>query len=110
MKCKLCLKKEADKKGSHIVPAFILKTLFERNKEFVVSISDKDVENHVGRELTPEKIQEFMGRELTHEEIEKNHVPFIEDNVLCTECENRLGYLESLYAAQIHNEISKKKM
>jgi hypothetical protein len=31
-KCKLCLVNDADKKGSHIVPAFILKTLFDRYK------------------------------------------------------------------------------
>ncbi|MEM8764812.1 MAG: hypothetical protein AAGD88_13420 [Bacteroidota bacterium] len=109
MKCKLCLAREADKTGSHIVPAFILKTLFERNKEFVVSISDKDVANHVGRELTPEKIKEYMGRDLSDKEIEKNHIPFIEDYILCSICENRIGHLESLYASRIHAVISKKE-
>ena len=109
IKCKLCLVNEADKKGSHIVPAFILKTLFERNKEFVVSIGNQAVGNHVGRDLTPEKIQEYMGRDLTDEEIIENEIPFIEDYILCTNCENRLGHIESIYASIIHQNISKNK-
>lgn len=106
MKCNICLNKEADKKGSHIVPAFILKTLFERNKEFVVSIGSEAVQNHIGRELTPEQIEEYMGRELTDEEIEQNYIPFIEDNIFCSDCEKRLGHLESLYADKIHKKLS----
>lgn len=105
-KCKLCLVNDADKKGSHIVPAFVLKTLFERNKEFVVSIGSESVDNNVGRDLTPEKIQEYMGRDLTDEEIAENQIPFIEDYILCTNCENRLGHLESIYASTIHQKIS----
>lgn len=106
MKCKICLTEDATKKGSHIVPAFILKTLFERNKEFVVSIGNEAVQNHIGRELTPEKIEEYMGREIKDEEIEQNFIPFIEDYIFCDNCEKKLGYIESLYAEKIHNKIS----
>ena len=109
MNCKLCLVKPADKKGSHIVPAFILKTLFERNKEFVVSIGSEAVENHIGRELTPEQIEDYMGRELTDEEIDQNYIPFIEDNIFCSDCEKKLGHLESMYADKIHKHLSKKE-
>jgi hypothetical protein len=81
--------------------------LFERNKEFVVSIGNEAVQNHIGRELTPEQIEEYMGRELTDEEIEQNFIPFIQDNIFCTNCEKKLGYLETIYAEKIHNKISK---
>ena len=109
MKCKLCTINDADKKGSHIVPAFILKTLFARDKEFVVSIGNEAVKNHIGRSLTTDKIQDYMGRELTDEEIEQNYVPFVEDHIFCKECEKRLGYLESIYSEKIHRKISSKE-
>jgi hypothetical protein len=56
--------------------------------------------------LTPEKIQEYMGRDLTDEEIDQNQIPFIEDYVICTNCENRFGHIESIYASKIHQKIS----
>jgi hypothetical protein len=109
-KCKLCKVNDADKTGSHIVPAFILKTLFERNKEFVFSIGSKNVSNHIGRELTPEKIEDYMGRQLTDEEIEKNNIPFIVDYIFCDSCEKRLGHLETIYSADVHQKIDGYKI
>ncbi|MCW4468250.1 DUF4238 domain-containing protein [Flavobacterium sp. MFBS3-15] len=106
-KCKLCKKNDATQTGSHIVPAFILKTLFERNKEFVVTISKTNVVKNVGRELSPEKIQEYMGRQLTDKELESNHIPFIQDYIFCPQCEKNLGYLESTYSEAIHQKYNR---
>ncbi len=101
--CVLCQKREADKTGSHIVPAFMLVSLIgKRNKEIGFQISSKGyVNKYIGREVSAETISELLDRELTDEDIESNENLFTVDNLLCTECENRLGVIESACAAEI---------
>jgi len=102
--CKLCKVNEADKTGSHIVPAFIIKNLFPRDKEFVYTIG-KNITSHIGRGILPEKIEEFIGKSMTEQERKDNQIPFIVDYYFCSSCEKKLGYLESLYAKYIHQKI-----
>lgn len=95
--CCICNESEADKLGSHVVPAFMLNSMIgKRNNEVGFLISSKGfVEKYIGREVTPEKIESALGRELTDEDIEHNKNLFTEDNLVCTRCEKRLAVLES---------------
>ncbi len=95
--CNLCQKREADKKGSHIIPAFIVSSTLnlngsrDRDKELFVTMSGKSfTETFFGRNVSPEAIEEFKGRALSDEEIESNKNPLIKDLILCRECEKRL--------------------
>lgn len=107
-KCRLCLNNVANETGSHTVPAFILKTLFPRDKEMVFTIKPRNITANVGRAVLPEAVKEFVGKELTDEEIAANKIPFIEDYIFCKSCEKRLGHLESRYADVIQKQLNKQ--
>lgn len=106
MECKICCLKEADKKGSHIIPHFLLKRVDnadnskERDKELGFVLSEYNPKSYFGRAVLPEKIEEVHG-EITDELISQNHIPLIEDNIFCSDCEKKLGVLESEYAKTI---------
>lgn len=108
-KCELCKQNKADKKGSHIIPNFLIQSSFAENgKEgrgneliFPVSVTS---DFRFGRNVLPERIHQAIGRELSDEEIEKNvttPIPYVKDYFLCTNCEKRLGIIETLYADAI---------
>jgi hypothetical protein len=101
--CKLCKKNKADKKGSHIVPHFLLKFIdnepgsTKRDHELGFVIGEFDTKSYFGRSVQPEKLEEMYG-ELKEEEIANNKSPLIVDNFFCTSCENRFSIIESKYA------------
>ena len=75
--CKLCLKREADKPNSHIIPKFLAKRLFESTKpRYSIQIDRK------GRNR---KIQDTPK----------------ENFILCKDCEKRLEYMETLISKEI---------
>lgn len=111
--CKMCKINAADKKGSHIVPHFLLKRILNdigekgRDKE-VAFILKKDVTtSHFGRAVQPEKLEEIYG-EVTEDLIENNIDQAVVDNYFCTDCEKRLGTIESEYAKTLNQQTSLK--
>lgn len=101
--CKLCQQNEADKKGSHIIPFFLLREVEnidgkkERNYEIGFSLGGSDVKSHFGSSILPERLEEAFG-EIQEEDIEANKHPMIFDHLLCTSCEKRFSVLESIYS------------
>lgn len=86
-KCKLCLKAEADKKKSHIIPKFMGKRLFESNPRYGIQI-------------------DITGKQSKIQDIPK------EDYIFCSNCENRFARLEhyfSLKLNSIHNYANEKE-
>jgi len=104
--CKICEKREADKRGSHIVPHFLLKRIdneegnTDRDKEFGFAISELGISSYFGRSIQPEKIEKNYG-EVNDEVLSKNLIPLIEDNIFCKDCEIKLGIIENAYASII---------
>lgn len=108
-KCELCKQNKADKKGSHIIPNFLIQSSFAENgkegrgNELIFPINIIS-DFRFGRNVLPERIHQAIGRELSDEEIEKNvknPIPYVKDYFLCTNCEKRLGVIETLYADAI---------
>ena len=64
-KCKLCKKNEADKKGSHIIPHFLMKRIDNeigrkgRDMEVGFSVGEFDTIPYFGRSVLPEKINDI---------------------------------------------------
>lgn len=106
-KCKLCDKNEADKKGSHIVPHFLLKRIENiekktgRDYELGFTIESLNSTSHFGRSVQPEKLEETYG-ELTDEDIAKIKHPLVVDNIFCSECEDRFANIENIYSKTIN--------
>ncbi len=102
-KCKLCNQADADKKGSHIVPHFLLKRVENiegetgRDKELGFTLGEFDTKSHFGRAVSPEKLEETYG-EVTDELIENNTNSMIVDNFFCSTCEKKFAAIESEYA------------
>jgi hypothetical protein len=106
--CIICDKNPADKKGSHILPHFLLKRIDneegskKRDKEMGFLLSELHPSSYFGRATKPETLEEVYG-EITEERIEKNEIPLVEDNIFCSGCEKRLGEIESQYADTLKN-------
>ncbi len=102
-KCLLCKKNDADKTGSHIVSHFLSKRVDNqegengRDKELGFMIGVDDSKMYIGRAILPEKIEEVYG-EVDDKLLEENHNNNIVDYIFCTNCEKRLGVIESEYA------------
>lgn len=111
-KCRLCHEKEADKKGSHIVPHFLLKRIEniegkpQRDYELGFAIDKMGMSSYFGRCVQPEKLEVTYG-EISDEDIAKNRHPLVVDNYFCTDCENRFSLIESEYSKTI-NKIESK--
>ncbi len=102
-KCKLCLTNHADKKGSHIVPHFLLKRIENiegktgRGYELGFTIEEFHTSTHFGQSVLPKKLEETYG-EISEEDIDRNVHPHVVDNYFCSPCEERLAVIESEYA------------
>lgn len=111
-KCNLCKINDADKKGSHIVPHFLLKRIENiegktgRDYEIGYKIGRLTSESHFGRAVQPEKLEEVYG-EITDDDIYNNHHPLVIDHFLCSNCEERLAQIESIYSQTIKNNFPK---
>ncbi len=104
--CALCLKNEADKKGSHIIPSFLLKMVEnvdnsgKRDKGLGFRLTEEDVTIHFERAVPGEKIEKLMG-ELDDEQLRSYPSPSIRDHIFCSNCETYLGTIESAYSASL---------
>jgi hypothetical protein len=103
-KCKLCKLNDADDTGSHVVPHFLLKRIFNvantkgRDKEISFKLTASNVETSFGRSVQPEKLEEVFGK-LTDEEQEKKAIAdLVVDHEWCKSCEKKFAQLESFYA------------
>jgi hypothetical protein len=111
--CKLCKIKKADKKGSHLVPHFLLKLIenidgkLDRDYEIGFLINELDAKPHFGRSVSPEKLEDVFG-ELSEEELNENKHPLVVDYYFCTVCENRFSTVESIYADSLKNYDDKE--
>lgn len=105
--CRLCHKKEADKKGSHTVPHFLLKRIeniegkTQRDYELGFRIDKMGMSSHFGRSIQSEKLEETFG-EISDKDIENNTHPLVVDNYFCSDCEKRLSLIESEYSKTIN--------
>lgn len=105
-KCALCLLKEADKKGSHLVPHFLMKTVdniddkIGRDLELGFEMGKGHVKGYFGGSVLPERLEPVFG-EITEEDIQGARSSMIVDYLLCTNCENRLAKLESNYSKSL---------
>ena len=105
-KCNLCKKNDADKKGSHIVPHFLLRRIenidgkTDRDYEIGYKIQSFKSEFYFGRSVQPERLEETFG-EITDDDIENNKHPLVVDYFLCSGCEKRLAQIESKYSETI---------
>jgi hypothetical protein len=113
--CYLCCQKPADKKGSHLIPAFLISTGInfegsrERDKEFMVMFrKDGFIENYFGRGILPEKIALVKDKELSEDLDADNINPNIKDYFFCNECEKRLSTIENYFAGEIYAPIEAK--
>lgn len=105
-KCNLCNQNDADKKGSHIVPHFLLKRIENidgktgRDYEIGYKIERLNASSHFGRSVQPERLQKTFGG-ITDDDIAKNKHPLVEDNFFCSQCEDRLAQIENEYSKTI---------
>lgn len=94
---------DADKKGSHIVPHFLLKRIenidgkVDRDYEIGFKIDGITSTPHFGRSVLPERLEETFG-ELSDDFIANNKHPLVVDNFLCSSCEERLAQIEGKYS------------
>lgn len=111
--CTLCKTNTANKKGSHIIPHFLIQSIFsmdDRNSRYREAILTVGLsENiHIGRELNIDKIEEIFGRQMNDEDIQNNPPnPFVRDYIYCNECENKFGVIESVYAQSTQTQFPK---
>lgn len=109
VKCKLCLDNEADCKGSHIVPHFLLKRIFNvegktgRDSELEFVIDAFNTKAYYGRRVPIDKLESLFDN-IIEGESDENRDPHVEDNIFCTTCEKKLSEIESLYAKTLSKD------
>ena len=102
-KCKLCLSNLADKKGSHVISQFLIQSMVNdegqqgRDKEVGFAIGEY-IETYFGRSVSPDTITQILGRDINKQELVQNSNLYTRDFFLCTQCENKLSYLEDYYS------------
>lgn len=105
--CRLCGKEQADRKGSHIVPHFLLKRIIniegrtERDYELVFRIDKTGMSSSFGRSVQPEKLEKVYG-EISDEDIARNQPELVVDNYYCSGCEKRLSLIERAYSKTLN--------
>lgn len=113
--CKLCQKNAADKTGSHIVPHWLLKRVFNldgvkgRDAEIGFMISDTNNLASIGRRISLDDYREMFGSpsdELINSLTEKI---LVEDFVFCSSCEKRFSIVETEYAKAFHSSALNKR-
>ncbi len=104
--CALCHQREADKTGSHLVPFFLMRTVDnvdgrkERNMELGFELGKGHVISYFGGGVLPERLEPVLG-EISEEDIAHSRSSMIVDHLLCSQCESRLGKLESFYSGTL---------
>lgn len=109
--CLLCRALPADKKGSHIIPHFLLKKIENvdgsklRDMELGFTLTATDSKVHFGRSVSPEKLESVLGK-LEESDIDNNKHPMVCDHIFCSNCETRFSNLESIYSTGLSKSIS----
>lgn len=111
--CKLCLKANATKTGSHILPFSLIRGALnfesskERGKELIFKISSNSntPEVYIGQSVLPEKIEELENELKNTKQIDSNLAT--EDFIFCPICENRLAILEGYFSENVINFLLK---
>lgn len=108
-KCILCCNnKDANKTGSHLIPHFLLSRVDNVDKKKGRDLELGFVINEIGAipyfgRLGEEKLEKIFNIEnLDIDNPEKYKSPFIVDYIFCSDCENRLSKIESLYSESIN--------
>lgn len=98
--CKLCKRHEASKKGSHIIPSFLVASMVnydlskKRNKEVSFRIDSFGTDIFGKRAVPPEKVDEILNYSLTDENLKDNEHHYIRDYILCSYSEEHFTILE----------------
>jgi len=112
-KCRLCETNPANQTGSHILTAWLVASMFDKQKrnrdyEIMYEIAPFDSSiPFIGRNVSPETIEEQLGRALTDEETQNQENKIIKDHFLCTNCEKRFKAIEDEYLNKVHNVLEK---
>lgn len=112
--CNLCQKAPPDKKGSHIIPHFLMKRIDNipsdkksRDKELGFLIGEDGIDSYFGRSVLPDKLKEIYS-ELEGEGFEKYKPKLIVDHFFCSKCEDRFSAIESIYSKAFNSNVSSK--
>jgi hypothetical protein len=107
--CIIC-EKEANAKNSHIVPMNLIKDCIgKRYNEISLDIEFKNI-NKIEKKI-------YLGDNIKHnyEELNKDNLelinenPYTLDNILCQNCEDKLGIIEGKVYSEIINKVRDKK-
>lgn len=100
-KCLLCKHEQANKKGSHIVPSFLMKRInshdgcLQRDHEVGFEIRSSEVKTYFGRSIYRDVREEYTDDQSM---MESRFNPDMLDYVFCSGCELLFSKLESSYA------------
>lgn len=100
-KCLLCKHEQANKKGSHIVPSFLMKRInshdgcLQRDHEVGFEIRSSEVKTYFGRSIYRDVREEYTDDQSM---MESRFNPDMLDHVFCSGCELLFSKLESSYA------------
>ena len=89
-KCRLCETNPANQTGSHILTAWLVASMFDKQKrnrdyEIMYEIAPFDSSiPFIGRNVSPGTIEEQLGRALTDEETQNQENKIVKDHFLCT--------------------------
>ena len=103
-KCLLCKHEQANKKGSHIVPSFLMKRInshdgcLQRDHEVGFEIRSSEVKTYFGRSIYRDVREEYTDDQSM---MESRFNPDMLDYVFCSGCESLVSKLESSYANSI---------
>ena len=103
-KCLLCKHEQAKKKGSHIVPSFLMKRInshdgcLQRDHEVGFEIRSSEVKTYFGRSVYRDVREEYTDDQSM---MESRFNPDMLDHIFCSGCESLFSQLESGYAKSI---------
>ena len=116
MKCKLCLKNEADKKNTHILTDSIIRTALnenginkrEKGNFWIIKSTEPFINYGFQRMTATQNIEKNLGRTPTEIEIEQaKSNPFSVDNIFCSDCEKHFTKIEEKFNSVILPLIKK---
>jgi hypothetical protein len=114
-KCKLCLEREANQTGSHILTSWLIIPVFSEGgsiRDYEIIFPPSSIATgrppFIGRNVLPETIKAAIGRDMTEIELKlqnENQHPFTQDDVFCNICEKRFSVIEQEYSLIHKNKI-----
>lgn len=110
-KCLLCQEREATKKGSHIIPSFLMKRINsiygcnKRDHELGFSIGLGTVKSYFGRDVYEDVRRKFTDDESKIDD--RTNLDII-DNVFCPECEKLFSKYENKYSQTYNLSFDKE--